>query len=155
MNNIRDIIRTSGLRPLERVYNSESTTRAATRTMSGRTHYFDPDTLRYFNSSVSCMAITENGVAMVTLERVGMDSSGTRKGYRVNVHDLTGRVIGDRVELENMTTSKAVADRQFHDTWAAAQAREAEILRDAIDRETARLASALRDLKTARKMVKA
>lgn len=146
-----DIARSAGLDPYQsRVYFSNATKEAAA--LAGtRTHYFAPGPLKYFHSRVSRVAIAADGMALVTLESASADPNNTRRGYRVNVHDLTGRVINDRQDVDNLIPGKAAADRAFQDAVNACEQTARTILADAINRETSHHARALEDLKTARK----
>jgi hypothetical protein len=151
MSKLFDIARAAGLDPYQsRAYFSNAT-KEATALAAGRTHYFEPDTLRYFHSRISRVAIAADGMALVTLESASADSGNTRRGYRVNVHDLTGTVVNDRQDVDSLIASKAAADKAFHAAVATADLRALEILGKAINRETSRHARALEDLKTARK----
>lgn len=150
MNKLFDIARAAGLDPYQsRAYFSNAT-KEATALAAGRTHYFDPDTLKYFHSRVSRVAIAGDGMALVTLESASADPNNTRRGYRVNVHDLTGRIINDRQDVDDLIPSKPAADKAFHAAVAESDATARHILAAAIARETSRHARALQDLKTAR-----
>lgn len=151
MTQLFDLARAAGLDPYQsRTYFSNATKEAAALA-AGRTHYFDPDTLRYFHSRISRVAIVADGMALVTLESASADANNTRRGYRVNVHDLTGRVINDRQDVDSLIVSKRTADRAFHDAVNACEQTARHILVEAINRETSRHARALEDLKAARK----
>ena len=151
MGRLFDIACAAGLDPYQsRVYFSNAT-KEATALAAGRTHYFEPDTLRYFHSRISRVAIAADGMALVTLESASADSNNTRRGYRVNVHDLTGRVVNDRQDVDSLIVSKTAADRAFHDAVNACEQTARHILAEAINRETRKHARALEDLKTARK----
>lgn len=155
---LAEVIRAAGLSPLERVYNSESTTKSAARTMEGRTHYFDADTLRYFGASVSRLHVSL-GVALVCLERVAADSSLTRKGYRVVVHDLTGYCLAHGEhgvpsrDIDALEFSKARADKEFASVCALVDAAARGILVDALQREAKRHARAMNDARSALRML--
>lgn len=152
MGKLFDIARAAGLDPYQsRVYFNNATKEASSLT-AGKTHYFDPDTLQYFHSRISRIAIAGDGVALVTLESASADANNTRRGYRVNVHDLTGRVINERQDVDNLITSKSAADRAFHDAVSEVETSARDILENAIDREIRLRTRAVQDLKAARKM---
>lgn len=151
MTKLFDIARAAGLDPYQSRSYFSNATKEATTLAGSRTHYFDPATLKYFHSRVSRVAIAGDGVALVTLESASADPNNTRRGYRVNVHDLTGRVINERQDVDNLIASKRAADRAFHAAVAESDATARHILAAAIAREASRHARALEDLKVARR----
>lgn len=160
MNNLSDIIRLAGLRPIEVGSYMQSATKRATAAMNGRTHYYDSDTLRYFHATVSHLAASDNGVCLIALERIAADSDNTRRGYRVTVHDLTGFCLDsapygvNRRSTDNLIYNKRTADREFHDVFSAVDAHERDILAAAMRRLVREHASALEALKTAQKAIR-
>jgi len=144
-----NIARMAGLEPYQSRGYFSSATKEATSLTAGKTHYFDPDTLKYFHSRVVRLAIAGEGMALVTLELASADPDNTRRGYRVNVHDLTGRVINERQDVDNLIASKAKAERAFHDAVNAVEQTARHILAEAIGRQTQTHARALEDLKAA------
>jgi hypothetical protein len=146
-----NIARAAGLDPYQSRGYFSNATKEATALAGSRTHYFDPDTLKYFHSRVSRVAIAADGMALVTLESASADPNNARRGYRINVHDLTGRVINDRQDVGNLIASKRAADRAFNDAVYACEQTARHILAAAITRETSRHARALEDLKVARR----
>lgn len=165
MNKLSDIIRLAGLRPIEISY-MQSPTKRATAAMNGRTHYYDSGTLRYFHATVSRLAASDNGVCLITLERLAADSDNTRRGYRVTVHDLTGFCLDSaaygvrenygikRRDLENLIFNKSTADREFHDIFAAVAKHERDILAAAMRRLVREHACSLESLKAAQKAIR-
>lgn len=157
---IAEIIRqAAGHSPLiDRQYGTQ--TKRAMDIMRGRTYYFEPDTLRYFGSSVIRLRVVADGLALVTLERSNMDMDGTCKGYRVNVHDFTGTCVAgrygihDRTEPHKMYRTRAPADREFDAACEAVETHAADILRDALQRTRLQLERQLRATKSAQKVAK-
>lgn len=157
---IAEIIRqAAGHSPLiDRQYGTQ--TKRATDIMRGRTYYFEPDTLRYFGSSVIRLRVVADGLALVTLERSNIDINGTYKGYRVNVHDFTGTCISskheiiERTEPDKMYRTRTPADREFDAACEAVETHAADILRDALRRTRYQLERQLSATKAAQKVAK-
>lgn len=157
---IAEIIRlAAGHSPLIDRQNARPTS-CATDIMRGRTYYFDPDTLRYFGSSVIRLRVVADGLALVTLERSNMDMDGTCKGYRVNVHDFTGTCadgrygIRSRYDRNKMHRTRAPADREFDAACEAVETHAGDILRDALQRTRYQLERQLSATKAAQKVAK-
>lgn len=151
MSNLFNIARSAGLGPYIDRWSFSNPTKAAASLSAGKTHYFDPDTLRYFHSRVCRITIAAHGLALITLESASADMHNTRRGYRVNVHDLTGTVVNDRQDVDSLIASKRAADKAFHAACLETDANARDILAKAIERETRKHARALTELKIARK----
>lgn len=70
-------------------YHSEKAN--AQRNLSGRTHYFDDDTLSFFEARVIRTAACAEGLVFVAQESVDHPSLG--RVHRVVVHNLLGNVV--------------------------------------------------------------
>lgn len=151
MRNI-DIIHKASLRPIEAT-GYGSLTEAASRAMAGRTHYYDKDTLRYFGARVSRLHVDVDGIAMVALERLNADADGTRKGWRVTIHDLVGRQLhagafgATQRGLDTLLCNKRAADKEFRAACNALHPSSTDVLRDAVTAEIANHESALTALR--------
>lgn len=91
---------------------SYNTARDAFANLSGKTHYVDPDTLRYFHSRIVYAQPMQCGLIYTIIESAAKDADNTSRGFRAVSFDLFGTVIY-RAALENMTSSKATAEKQF------------------------------------------
>jgi hypothetical protein len=99
---------------LYRTESSDEKTNAQ-RNLTGRTHYADQDTLRYFKARILVTRITDNGLLFGLVESVALDPNNARRGYRAVVFDVFGTVL-TRSSLEDARKSKAAAVK---DLWAA------------------------------------
>jgi hypothetical protein len=147
---LHDIAKAAGLTPYEWSGSYYGTTLAATaeRLTDGKTYYYSAGTRRYFSASVSKLRVIADGMALAAIERVALDYENTRKGYRVVIHDLTGTVINDRSDLEHAHKGLPAAIRDF-EAQCEKHGNGADILRDAIERETRQHERALNALVTA------
>lgn len=65
----------------------------AQENLKGRTHYAEDDTLKFFKARIVSSAADQNGLFFKLVESVALDYDNTRRGFRVIVFDLFGRVI--------------------------------------------------------------
>lgn len=147
---LRDICKAAGLEPFE--YDGYRTTTrevVAEREMAGRTHYFEPDTRRYFGCRVLELHAYD-AVVFAVIESTKGDPEGRTRKFRPVVFGVDGYVI-ERPTLENSYLSAAAA-RKALSAFCANLDTRAE-LRAAIERKAiaarqdlSRLDSALRML---------
>jgi hypothetical protein len=64
----------------------------AQKNLDGRSHYVDPDTLRYFRSRITHTETAANGTLYVLVESRGIESKEGTRGMRVVVFDIAGNV---------------------------------------------------------------
>ena len=93
----------------------------AQQNLSGRTHYVDDDTLRFFGSRIVSAYPTDNGLFFKIVESVATDHDKSRRGFRVVVFDLFGCAVF-RPSFEECTSSSAAAEKYYSkhydtDTW--------------------------------------
>jgi len=81
----------------------------AQKNLMGKTHYVDPDTLRFHNSRVLSSYEVDCGSLFAILESCTIDPSDRSRGFRFVVFDLGGMVIG-RASLGEAFPSKAQAE---------------------------------------------
>lgn len=111
----------------------------AQRNLSGRTHYAEDDTLRFFHARILSCRVECNGAALVLVESVAADMRNTSRGFRFVVFDLFGMVINDRLTLSPETLFKTSDKaRAAADAWLSAFDIAAHY-REAIADESARL----------------
>ena len=92
-----------------------STARANAQAMlTGRTHYVDDSTLRYFNSRITLAQPSTFGLFFRITESVGCDSRNGKRGFRTVLFDITGQVVY-RPSLEEMQSSSTKAEKVFYE----------------------------------------
>lgn len=89
---------------------SSNPTVNAQRNLCGRTHFVDPDTLRFHKSRVISARETDNGLLFALVTSDAIDYENTRRGFRYSIFDLFGKVI-ERTELENAFRTSAQATK--------------------------------------------
>ena len=68
----------------------------AQRNLSGRTHYADDDTLRFFHARVVGCSPERAGLVLVLVESAALDMNNTRRAFRFVAFDLFGTVLDAR-----------------------------------------------------------
>jgi hypothetical protein len=86
----------------------------AQRNLMGRTHYVDPDSLRFHKSRVLSARHTDGGLLFAIVTSDALDYQNTRRGYRFVIFDLFGHVV-ERTELENAFKSNRSAEKAMWD----------------------------------------
>ena len=81
----------------------------AQKNLMGKTHYVDPDTLRFHKSRILASYDVDFGSLFAILESCALDPSNVSRGFRFVVFDLGGMVIG-RASLGEAFPSKAQAE---------------------------------------------
>lgn len=87
--------------------------------LSGRTHYADDSTLKFFYSRISSGRAIEHGTVYMLVESVAGDFQNKTRGFRFVAFDLTGRTINDRrnADVETLHKTSARAEREMWE-WA-------------------------------------
>ena len=115
--------------------------------LMGRTHYVDPQTLRYHHARVISARPLFDGALFCIIESAAKDDENTERGFRPVVFDVFGSVVF-HPDLDEMTTTSAKAEKMLRD-WLesfdlAAYYREAiEHKRRQSQQEAARYAETL------------
>ena len=68
----------------------------AQRNLSGKTHYADDDTLKYFHARINSVKIAHEGLIFGIVESAAKDPDNRQRGFRFVVFDLFGTVLNDR-----------------------------------------------------------
>ena len=89
---------------------------AAQDALSGRTHYADPETLRYFHSRILSAFPILDGLFFRITESCALNPDNTRRGYRVVLFDLFGTAVY-RPDLENCRRTREAAEKDYS-AWA-------------------------------------
>ena len=97
-------------------YHSDPTAQAQDQLM-GRTHYVDPETLRYHHARVLRARPVCSGLLFRIIESTAADYQNTKRVYRYVVFDVWGEVV-TRPDLENGFGSTDKALKGFDD-WLA------------------------------------
>ena len=100
---------------------SADPTANAERNLSGRTHYADPDTRRYFRSRIVASGVECGGLLFCIVESMPMRHREDKRGFRYRVFDICGGVVD----------GKGITDPDcFHRTRKGAERALREALRD-------------------------
>ena len=83
---------------------------AAQDALAGRTHYADPETLRYFHSRILSARPILDGLFFRITESCALDPDNSRRGFRCVIFDIFGEVVY-RPNLENCRASRDPAER--------------------------------------------
>ena len=82
----------------------------AQRNLMGRTHYVDPDTLRFHKSRILRAGSTEDQSIFLLIESCALDFEGIKRGFRFVAFDLEGEVLcRPRLEDSFKTRERAEA----------------------------------------------
>ena len=109
-NTLANLLDQSGAR----LYRHESTnaTSNAQQNLQGRTHYADPETLRWHKARILSARDIWCGAGFRVVESVSLDWDNTKRGYRFAVFDVFGTVI-ERADLENTWKTAEGARKAF------------------------------------------
>jgi hypothetical protein len=83
---------------------------AAQDALAGRTHYADPETLRYFHSRILLASPIFDGLFFRIVESCGLDYENTKRGFRAVVFDIFGDAIY-RPDLNQCRAKRETAER--------------------------------------------
>ena len=95
--------------------------RNAQQNLTGRTHYADDHTLRFFGSRIVSAYPIDDGLFFKIVESVTTDHNKSRRGFRVVIFDLFGCAVY-RPSFEECTSTSAAAEKYYSkhydtDTW--------------------------------------
>ena len=93
----------------------------AQRNLSGRSHYCDDDTLRYFHSRIISSRHTDGGLLFALVESVAKDHENRSRGFRFVIFDLFGATIDRKTDRYWSTSERATKAM-----WEALNAIDAE-----------------------------
>lgn len=103
------------LAKVARIYQSRYFSRAvdyAQDQLMGRTHYVDPDTLRFHHARVISARTLFDGALFCIIESAAKGYENTARGFRPVVFDVFGSVVF-RPDLDEMTTTSAKAEKML------------------------------------------
>lgn len=104
----------AAVRPFAKLYDHQSCDKKynAQRNLSGRTHFADDETLRYFKSRIVGASPIADGLLFKVTESSSMDSRHQSRGFRVHIFDLFGtHVFG--VDIDKASKTRAQAEKVF------------------------------------------
>jgi hypothetical protein len=87
----------------------------AQRNLMGRTHYVDPDTLRFHKSKVKSSRHTDNGLLFAIVTSDAIDYQNRKRGFRYVIFNVFGTVIA-RTKLEDAYRTEQQATKAM---WKA------------------------------------
>lgn len=87
----------------------------AQRNLMGRTHYVDPDTLRYHKSRILVSRVHADGLLYSLVESCAADVHNRKRCFRYVIFDVLGTVL-DRPNLDESFSSKHHAEKAM---WKA------------------------------------
>jgi len=85
----------------------------AQQNLSGRTHYADDDTLRYFGARINRAGHRADGLLFLIVESVSSKPEDTKRNKRFVVFDVLGTVVNDREEWFATTDQAHKAAENF------------------------------------------
>lgn len=133
---------------MTRLYRNESSHPLinAQRNLMGRTHYVDPDTLRFHRSRVISARHTDEGLLFAIVTSDSLDYQHTKRGFRFVIFDIFGTVL-ERTKLEE---AYRTSERARTAMWAALNAIDAKtITLEAITKQTDRYLEEMAELRIA------
>ena len=86
----------------------------AQRNLMGRTHFVDPETLRFHKSRIIACHIADNGLLFALVHSDALDWDNTKRGYRYTIFDVFGSTVAS-VNLEDAFKTR---DKAFKAMWA-------------------------------------
>lgn len=110
-NTLRDILRSAGLDTFQ---NRRSDPKArAQDALSGRTHYVDDSTLRYFHSRIVSSGCICSDTLFYIVESCALDPNNSRRGFRGVVFDVWGTAVY-RPSMEESHKNSEAARRAMY-----------------------------------------
>lgn len=104
--------------------------------LMGRTHYVDPQSLRYHHSRIISAWPSANGLLYIIIESCALNYDNTRRGFRYVVFDLFGSVVA-RPDLDDCFATSKRARQALYDALDGIDAVAINLC--AIDQQIARL----------------
>lgn len=103
----RNIARALNISRFERCgYDAKAT---AQRNLSGKTHYVEDDTLKFFHARINSARVAHEGLTFAMVESVAEDFENRARSFRFVAFDLFGTVLNDR-ESKHAKSEKATEE---------------------------------------------
>jgi hypothetical protein len=94
----------------------QNPTTRAQAALSGRTHYVDPETLRFHKGRITGAQRISMGAFFLIIESCAVDYENTRRTFRAVCFDIFGKIVY-RPDLDSGSTSNATATKAFYKFW--------------------------------------
>ena len=94
----------------------QNPTTRAQAALSGRTHYVDPETLRFHKGRITGAQRISMGAFFLIVESCAVDYENTRRTFRAVCFDIFGKIVY-RPDLDSGSTSNATATAAFYTFW--------------------------------------
>lgn len=104
--------------------------------LGGRTHYADPDTLRFFKARILSARPEHDGLFYAITESCALDPYNESRGFRVVLFDLFGQTVY-RPDLDSCRKTRTAAENDYK-TWSETF-NPVDYYRDAIAQKAERL----------------
>ena len=124
---------------------SSNATANAQRNLMGRTHFVDPDTLKFHKSKIISARPTHMGMLFAIVTSDALDFENSRRGFRFTVFDLFGTVIS-RTDLEGAFRTSKQATAAMWDYINSVAAKS--VTWDAIQKQKERFAKEMAELES-------
>ena len=128
----------------------------AQRNLTGKTHYVDDDTLRFFHARIVLTRAMQEGLLFGLVESVAKDPDNRSRGFLFVVFDLFGTVLNDRDHadaMHNKSDKAAAAMAEWLESFDVLAHYKRAMLERAgrLKREAAEMSKAARAIRLPRK----
>jgi hypothetical protein len=110
-DNIEKAVQAAGLSLFK--WENSNEKKNAQQNLSGRTHYADDDTLRYFGARITRAGHRADGLLFLIVESVSSKPEDTKRNKRFVVFDVLGTVVNDREQWFATTDQARKAADEF------------------------------------------
>jgi hypothetical protein len=110
-DNIEKAVQAAGLSLFK--WENSNEKKNAQQNLSGRTHYADDDTLRYFGARINRAGHRADGLLFLIVESVSSKPEDTKRNKRFVVFDVLGTVVNDREQWFATTDQARKAAEDF------------------------------------------
>jgi hypothetical protein len=110
-DNIEKAVQAAGLSLFK--WENSNEKKNAQQNLSGRTHYADDDTLRYFGARINRAGHRADGLLFLIVESVSSKPEDTKRNKRFVAFDVLGTVVNDREEWFATTDQARKAAENF------------------------------------------
>jgi hypothetical protein len=110
-DNIEKAVQAAGLSLFK--WENSNEKKNAQQNLSGRTHYADDDTLRYFGARINRAGHRADGLLFLIVESVSSKPEDTKRNKRFVVFDVLGTVVNDREQWFATTDQARKAAENF------------------------------------------
>ncbi|CCD94664.1 hypothetical protein BRAO375_3660058 [Bradyrhizobium sp. ORS 375] len=101
---------------------SHNPTVNAQRNLQGRTHYVDPETLRFHKSRIISARVVDNGLLFAIVTSDSLNFENSKRGFRFVIFDIFGTVLS-RTEIDGAFRRSEQASKAMWDVLNAIDAK--------------------------------